>query len=67
MPNGAMKCRKLNLEAIKKRRQESNEAVTNITSTVTASNIIPQCFTTNDSPSKNALCVFPFKFDGVLK
>lgn len=66
MPNGAMKCRKLNHEVIKKKIQESNEAVRNITSTVTASNIT-QCFTTNDSPSKNALCVFPFKFYGVLK
>jgi hypothetical protein len=58
MPNGAMKCRKLNHEVIKKKIQESNEAVT---STVT------QCFTTNDSPCKNALCVFPFKFNGVIK
>ena len=66
MPNGAMKCRKLNLKAIKRKRQEANEAVGNITSTETASTIT-QCFTTNDSPSKNALCVFPFKFDGVLK
>jgi hypothetical protein len=66
MPNGVMKCRKLNHEVIKKKSKESNEAVRNITSTLAASNIT-QCFTTNDSPSKNALCVFPFKFSGVLK
>ena len=26
-----------------------------------------QCFTTNDSPDKNAQCKLPFKFDGVLR
>ena len=34
---------------------------------ITGTLIDSQCFTTSDSPDKNAQCIFPWKFNGILK